>query len=51
MINYDEVLKLCGSAISSEELTDIRREFHMYPELSGKEYQTMERICSYLDRW
>lgn len=33
------------------ELVDIRREFHMYPELSENEYETMNRICSYLDRW
>ena len=33
------------------ELVDIRREFHMYPELSENEHGTMNRICNYLDRW
>jgi len=31
----------------SDEIISIRREFHKYPELSGKEYKTMERICKY----
>ncbi len=35
----------------SDELISIRREFHKYPELSGQEYKTMERICKYLDKW
>ena len=35
----------------SDEIISIRREFHKYPELSGKEYKTMERICKYLDLW
>lgn len=33
------------------ELLEIRREFHMYPELSQKEYTTVNRICHYLDKW
>lgn len=34
-----------------EELVEIRRELHMYPELSEKEYETVNRICKYLDKW
>ncbi len=34
-----------------EDLVEIRREFHMYPELSEREYQTANRICKYLDQW
>lgn len=34
-----------------EEVVDIRRDFHMYPELSEKEYRTSKKICEYLDRW
>lgn len=34
-----------------DEIIDIRREFHMYPELSEEEYETEERICKYLDKW
>ncbi|MEA5093720.1 MAG: amidohydrolase [Sedimentibacter saalensis] len=35
----------------SEELINIRREFHKDPELGGYEFKTMDRICSYLDSW
>lgn len=34
-----------------EELIDIRRDFHMYPELSEEEYRTCDKICEYLDKW
>lgn len=34
-----------------QELVEIRREFHMHPELSEKEYETVNKICSYLDKW
>lgn len=34
-----------------EELVEIRRELHMYPELSEREYETADRICKYLDKW
>lgn len=34
-----------------DELVEIRRDFHMYPELSEKEYRTSEKICEYLDSW
>lgn len=33
------------------ELVDIRRDFHMHPELSEKEYRTCDKICEYLDKW
>jgi amidohydrolase len=33
------------------EIVLIRRELHMHPELSENEYETMERISSYLDRY
>lgn len=34
-----------------EEVINIRREFHMYPELSEMEFETQERICKYLEKW
>lgn len=34
-----------------EELLEIRRDFHMHPELSEMEYRTSQKICEYLDRW
>lgn len=33
------------------EVIRIRREFHAYPELSGKEIETNKRICRYLDKY
>lgn len=33
------------------KLIKIRRHFHKYPELSGQEYLTMDKICQYLDQW
>jgi len=33
----------------SEELTGIRRQFHLHPELSWEEYNTTNFICQYLD--
>ncbi len=33
------------------ELVEIRRDFHMYPELSEKEYRTSSKICDYLSEW
>lgn len=34
-----------------EELVGIRRDFHMYPELSEQEHRTLEKICEYLEEW
>lgn len=34
-----------------DELVEIRRDFHKYPELSEHEYRTRDRICQYLDSW
>lgn len=33
------------------ELVEIRRDFHMHPELSENEYRTSDKICGYLSRW
>lgn len=33
------------------ELVNIRKEFHMNPELSEREFETNKRICKYLDEW
>lgn len=33
------------------ELVEIRRDFHMYPELSEQEYRTSNKICEYLSAW
>ena len=30
-------------------LVKTRRQFHMYPELSGKEYETVKYICKELE--
>jgi len=35
----------------NDELINIRRDFHMYPELGGNEFRTMDKICEYLDSW
>lgn len=42
---------MCDIENISEELINIRREFHKDPELGGNEFKTMDRICSYLDSW
>ncbi len=34
-----------------ESLVRIRRDFHQYPELSGKEIRTGRKICEYLKQW
>lgn len=34
-----------------DEVINIRRDFHMNPELSGYEYRTMNKICEYLSSW
>ncbi|MGE5679229.1 MAG: M20 metallopeptidase family protein, partial [Pseudomonadota bacterium] len=34
-----------------DELVAIRRDLHMNPELSGKEFRTSAKICEYLDGW
>lgn len=34
-----------------DEVISIRRDFHMNPELGGKEYRTMNKICEYLRSW
>lgn len=33
------------------EFVEIRRDFHMYPELSENEYRTSNKICEYLSKW
>lgn len=33
------------------ELVEIRRDFHMHPELSEGEFRTSEKICNYLKTW
>ena len=30
-------------------MKEIRRDFHMYPELGKKEFRTQEKICRYLE--
>lgn len=34
-----------------EELVNIRRDFHMYPELGTQEQRTQSKICEYLSKW
>lgn len=34
-----------------DEIVEIRRDFHMYPELSESEHRTSRKICEYLDNW
>lgn len=50
-MEFATIKALCDGAISQEELVAIRREFHMNPEISRHEFQTMERIASYLEKW
>ena len=33
------------------ELVEIRRDFHMNPELSQEEFRTRDKIRGYLDEW
>lgn len=33
------------------ELIEIRRDLHMYPEISENEYRTCNKICEYLEKW
>jgi len=35
----------------NDELINIRRDFHMNPEIGGNEFRTMKKICEYLDLW
>lgn len=35
----------------NDELINIRRDFHMNPELGNNEVRTMKKICEYLDTW
>ena len=35
----------------TQEMIDIRRELHQYPELGTKEFETGKIICKYLDKW
>lgn len=30
-------------------LIEVRRDFHLHPELGQEEYRTMQKICEYLD--
>ena len=46
-----DIDRLIQSPQFKNALVEIRREFHKYPELSDQEYQTMERICSHLEKW
>lgn len=50
-MDHSTIKELCTKAISQEELVAIRREFHMYPEVSRHEHRTMARIASYLEKW
>jgi amidohydrolase len=43
--------KLFQEHVTLEWLKKLRREFHMWPEVSGEEHQTMRRITSLLDAW
>lgn len=33
------------------QLVEIRRDFHMYPEISENEHRTSDKICEYLNKW
>ena len=34
-----------------DEIVEIRRDFHMHPELSEQEERTMNKISEYLTAW
>jgi len=36
---------------ANNELINIRRDFHVYPELSNQEFRTQNKICEYLEKW
>ena len=38
------------ASIDQSDLVRIRRELHMYPELSNCEDRTMNLVCDYLDQ-
>lgn len=42
----DEIIKLSKNL--SEELKNLRRDFHQYPELSFKEFETAKKIADYM---
>jgi amidohydrolase len=44
----EKILKAAASM--SDELIRLRRHFHSNPELSFREYETMDFICGYLDK-
>lgn len=46
--DYTEIRSLAASA--TPRLLELRREFHRFPELSGKETRTTQRICEELTR-
>jgi amidohydrolase len=35
----------------NDEIINMRRDFHMNPDLSNSEIRTMKKICEYLDSW
>ena len=45
----EKVLELAKEI--SPWLIEVRRDFHMYPELGMEEFRTQEKICEYLDEF
>ncbi len=43
--------QLYSKTFSSTEIYDIRHDFHMHPEIGGKEYRTQAKIMEYLNAW
>ncbi len=50
-MNHLKEIILANSASLLNELSDLRRHFHMNPELSFEEYETAGFICSRLDEY
>lgn len=46
-----QIDKIIDNLNLKKELIKIRRHFHMYPELSECEFNTMDKICKFLDEW
>jgi amidohydrolase len=48
-MNREEILRLVETI--SPWLTEVRNDFHMYPELGMEEFRTQGKICEYLDEF
>ncbi len=45
----ERIIRLCEE--NFDEIVEIRRELHSYPEIGRQEYKTTETIIRYLEKW